>query len=91
MTRELEETKQTKETRELTETRDFTECIAVPPHGGEITKTEDVFLKDSIETESTGKRRIPLQTAGRGTETTSITIAIFKLPLDPSFRSLSRL
>lgn len=89
-TRELEESKQPIETREriktreIAETRELTECIAVPPQRGEIAKTEEVFLKDSVETESTGKRRIPLETTGRGTETTSITIAITisKLPLD---------
>lgn len=78
---ELEESKQPKETRQISEpsktrvleeskqpeeSRELTERIAVPPQSGEIVKTEEVFLKDSIETESTGKRRSPLQTTGRG-------------------------
>lgn len=80
-TRDLEEFKTPKETKELTESR------AVSPQKGDVVKTEEVFLKDAIETESTEKRRIPLKTTERGTETLSITIAIYTLSLDYLLRS----
>lgn len=82
-TRELKESRETSDTREVSEcrapkeTRELREWRAVPPQKGETANTEGGLLKDPVETESSGKRRIPLQTTVRGTETTSLITLLF--------------
>lgn len=90
-TRELKESRETSDTREVSESRapkgarELREWGDVPPQRGETAKTEGGLLKDPVETESSGKRRIPLQTTVRGTETTSvITLLLLNWHMTPS-------
>lgn len=80
-TRQIREPSRAGDLEESMKTKELTESIAVSPQRGEVPKTEEIFFR----TESTEKRRITLKI--RGTETTSITIAICKLSLDSEFRS----